>query len=746
MRRSEKVPSGGSTAGEADSKLGDVKIEGMLAHLEIEPTLRGHWLEEHLREVGVLAARFAQEFGAGELANVAGRWHDIGKYSPDFQYRIRSENGVDAHIENRNKVLRDHATAGATLAFEREDWAEEVRWALALVIAGHHCSKPVHLSKARAGGLPKELEKLSTPAVPQALQTADRLAKEMAVRMLYSALCDADFLDTESFYDQSKSELRRDWPSIESLGETLQRRMAEFESGAVKSRVNDLRSSIRKQCLNRVGDAPGFFSLTVPTGGGKTLAAMSFALEHARLHSLRRVVVAIPFTSIIEQNADVYRRYLGEDAVLEHHSALEPTSDASETARTRIASENWDAPVIVTTTVQLLESLFSNRSSACRKLHRLANSVIILDEAQSLPVCLLGPTLDGLKTLVRDYGATIVFSTATQPAFKQSSKRSWGIAKMRELVDSPASLFQQLERVKIEWPNDVNNKTSWESLADELCHHDNVLVVVHRRNDARVVTELLDERLSDQSTIHLSALMTAAHRSEVLAELKKRKSRGEPSRLVATQLVEAGVDLDFPIVYRALAGLDSIAQAAGRCNREGQLAGLGTVKVFVAPTEPPKGILQVSVKATRELLSQGPLRIDDPRDFETYFSTVYRSVDVDKKGIQALRERFNFPKVAENYRIIENDWSAPLVIATGEAKEAIEHLKMVGATRDTLRKLQRHTVNVPKKLVDVWRAQGHVERVEPVDLLTDPTAYSWRFGLLLNRVGISDAASLIVDE
>jgi CRISPR-associated endonuclease/helicase Cas3 len=721
-----------------------------LAHLTEDG--RAHALEAHLESVGDLAERFASAFASGSVAHLAGRWHDLGKYSPAFQRMIREENGFEAHIEVENEAPRDHSTAGAVHAFRQTGIDKDVAAALAFVIAGHHAGladsdqlkrrlreRAELLEHAITGGAPRHVMAgiADRPAwLPAASDLGARRRLEFWTRMVFSALCDADFLDTEAFYDAMRPELRRGWPEIGELRARLDRYMSGKEQAAVRTPVNEVRAEIRRAAQAAAASPPGAFSFTVPTGGGKTLAAMTFALAHGEIHGHRRVVVAIPYTSIIEQNADVYREALGYDAVLEHHSALDPEN---ETPKSRVASENWDAPVIVTTTVQLLESLLAARPSRCRKLHRLARSVIVLDEAQTLPPSLLLPIVEVLALLVRDYGATVVISTATQPVLGRSSIVSTGFEHVHEIVPQELRLFERLRRVSIRWPRSLE-PVSYDSVADELVRERDVLAIVHRRIDAHLLCELIDARIGEPSTLHLSALMCPQHRAEVLDRIRIARARGESMRLVATQVVEAGVDLDFPVVYRALAGADSIAQAAGRCNREGRMTKLGEVRVFVAPTSPPQGVLQTALGVTRAMLSRGPMSLDDPNVFRDFFSKLYRSVDRDAKAIQGDREQLRFREVARKARLVEDGWSESLVVPYGKSLTVVAELSLRGPSRLLLRRLQRFTISVPRKLVDGWRSRSFVSDVAGIPVLTsDPAAYDARFGLVCDRVGRFDA-------
>ena len=740
-----------------------------LAHLD--DARRPHSLREHLHEVAAGASRFAEAFQAGELAYLAGLWHDLGKYSGGFQRMIREEHGIDAHIEGDTSGPRDHSTAGAIHIKEK---LGPVGFMLAFAIAGHHAGMPdkkdleVRLLQADKRKLYADVLDRAESAIREHVLTSARPPRsqgpagmrlvEMWTRMVFSALCDADFLDTERFFDQQRAAQRGVPVSVSDLHGVLDRFLTNVERGVVASEVNRVRAEVRAVCVAKAEEKPGVFSLTVPTGGGKTLAGLSFALHHAKHHALSRVIVAIPFTSIIEQTAESYRRVfseLGDGVLIEHHSSLDPLK---ETAKNRIASENWDAPIVVTTTVQLFESLFSNRPGACRKLHRLARSVIILDEAQSLPPGLLRPILDALSILVEHFGVTVVFSTATQPTFQKGQLEAKdgelpGFASIREIVPDSVRAFERLRRVKVCWPQD-DVPVTWESLAAEISRESDVLAVVHKRRDARDLCSVLDGLVGGESTLHLSALMCPAHRSAILAEIKRRKKDGVPVRLVSTQLVEAGVDLDFAVVYRALAGLDSLAQAAGRCNREGRLTALGELRVFHAPTKPPRGLLTTALSITEGMLQGGPIDLNDPTIFRTFFRRLYANAPtLDNQEIQSLRQGFCFRKVAESFKLIEDSWSAPLVVPFAISEEhedvvpkLLAELDIAGPSRTRLRSLQRYTVTVNSKDRDVWLAQGYADWVAKTVVALKPeyaAAYHPRFGLCPDRVGAMTAEFLL---
>ncbi|WP_342377076.1 CRISPR-associated endonuclease Cas3'' [Myxococcus stipitatus] len=719
---------------------------------------RPHLLKEHLEAVGRLAAGFAPREDMKVPALATGRWHDLGKYRRHFQNRIREENGFEAHLEPDHGGDRDHSTAGALWALR-----EDLRLLpLAMAIAGHHCGlsdqekfkervrrpeKTAQLQDALAQGIPKDIQ-----ATPSGLTVAPLLKLsphrlEFWTRMLFSTLCDADFLDTEWFFDASRGAERKVEVALAQLADGLRASLDKKQSGAPDTVVNQVRREVLSAVLAAAPSSPGVFSLTVPTGGGKTLTSMAFALEHARVHGHKRVIVAIPYTSIIEQSAAVYREAFGElgHAVIEHHSAVDPLK---ETALNRVASENWDAPVIVTTTVQLLESLFAHRPSACRKLHNIAHSVIVLDEAQTLPPSLLTTILDGLGTLVEDYGCSVVICTATQPALGRRPALPEGFASIRELVPPEVRAFERLRRVRVRWPSS-REPTSYAELAEAVAREQDVLVVVHRRDDARKLCALIDALVGGEGkTLHLSALMCPEHRSVVLEDIKARKRRGEPVRLVATQLVEAGVDLDFAVVYRSMAGMDALGQAAGRCNREGLLAGLGELRVYEAETAPPPGVLRAAMDVTRTLLVQRPdLDLFAPENFRLFFERLYANASRDGKGIQDSRKALQFEAVAGKFKLVEDGWSAPVVVPYAGCEPWLEALKKAGPSRERLRALQRFTVTVPRKVREAWVAREWAQVASDTVVFLGPehrsTAYDPRFGLMPDKVGVLDPGTLI---
>ncbi len=583
-------------------------------------------LDEHCHNVASLASQFARPFKSEEWAKLLGELHDLGKARSSFQSYLFYANGdPDAQYDAAEHA---HSGVGSCLAVQKY---RDGGWILAYVIAGHHAGLPDWIGGETPNGslcvrlseekhvleekqLSTYLKDFSLPSQLPAPPMKFGQGREMAfwIRMLYSCLVDADFLDTEAFMDPDQANGRGGYPELSTLAEMFFKQLDAQQQQAPKTSVNAIRAEIRSACERAALDVPGLFSLTVPTGGGKTLSTMAFAFRHALKYGKRRIIYVIPYTSIIEQTADELRRFLGAENVLEHHSNFDPEK---ETQRSRLASENWDAPVIVTTTVQFFESLYACKSSRCRKLHNIAESVVILDEVQLLPTNLLMPCVWALQDLVSHYGSTIVLSTATQPKLSEN-------LVVREIIPSTLDLYNRMKRTEWTLPEPNASRMSWNEVAEELQKFPQVLCVVNTRRDCRELFELMPP-----GTIHLSASMCGEHRSRVIKQIKLALSSGDPIRVVSTQLVEAGVDIDFPVVYRAFTGLSSIAQSAGRCNREGRLSCPGRVVVFLPPREGPRGVLRYGEYATSDVLRmEDRPSLDAPETFPLYFSKLLERV------------------------------------------------------------------------------------------------------------------------
>ena len=726
-----------------------MKMKFMYAHTPPNGSMRWHLLDVHLLRVASKARNFAQVFNASEIAYLLGLWHDIGKVNPEFQNYLIAQN------EGRQHPSVPHAIWGAALAyriFNQGRWQE-----IALPILGHHAglhdrgeadTKLSHFLQQQPDCLltMKEALKNLNASVPNfKLPVLTQHQREFFIRMTFSALVDADYLDTESHFDPAKAERRGEYPSLGELWEKLQTAQQRIISDSTP--VNRIRHDVYEACLQSAPLPPGLFRLTVPTGGGKTRSGLAFALRHAIENELRRVVVAIPYTSITTQTAQTYRDILGEDALLEHHSAIPLPDDTNDRQdqdymRRKLASENWDAPLIVTTTVQLFESLFANHPGKVRKLHRLARAVIVLDEVQTLPPELLAPTLDVLKLLATPvetggYGSTVVLCTATQPAFEDSRwLEAFQGTEIQEIVPDYRRHFAELEQLGRVSYSRRPDKMEWHELAEEIRQREQILVVLNTRKNALA---LLDALGKAPNVFHLSTLLCGAHRQSVLAEIKTRLdlNNPQPVLLISTQVVEAGVDLDFPEVWRATGPLDRIVQAAGRCNREG-LRATGKVVIF-DPIEggAPRGPYKVGMEQARFLLETQPIdRLHDPEIFRDYFKRVFDIVDTDRKRIQSYRAELNYPEVAKRYRLIESD-TVSVVAPYGEGLQRLEDWKTVPTQRNWQR-LQPYLVNLFRH--EIREKQDWLEPITP-DLYVWTGGYDNTLGLF---EGFSDPADLMV--
>lgn len=689
------------------------------SHEGLDPH-RWHALSEHLVNTGTGAASFLATVNCQDLALAAGILHDLGKYTRDFQSRLK---GVG------NRV--NHSTAGAQVAIER--YPGPVGKIIAFCVAGHHAGLANGVNGQRITALRDRLEEtvaqpdpiwrsevtlpdVSPPQIkPRNLETAG-FSAAFLIRMVFSALVDADYLDTEAWFAHvdGYSPARGQHPDLRELQGRLDAHLSNLTACAALTRVNRLRRVVLQHARKMAAESQGVFTLTVPTGGGKTLTSLAFALDHAVRHRLDRVIYVIPFTSIVEQTAAVFRQALrdgendGASYVLEHHSAFDEDRIGQREARDklRLAMENWDAPVVVTTAVQFFESLFANRPSRCRKLHSIANSVIVLDEAQTLPLKLLLPCVSALDELARNWRSTIVMCTATQPALKADDGFVGGFEHVREIAPDPKRLYRDLKRTRIRQAGILDD----EQLRERLSRTGQSLCIVNTRRHAR---ELFETVRDTSGAYHLSTAMCARHRGDVLEEIRQRLRDGRAVRLIATSLIESGVDVDFPVVYRAEAGLESIIQAAGRCNREGK-SGESDVFVFEpAPApgrKPPPEVSQLAGAA------RSVMRLhDDPQSLTAiaqYFKEVYwiKGPQLDAHSIlPQLNERlkrldFPFETVARQFRLIETDM-VPIIVPyvgcldkTDAVRRLISDLQWIERPSGIARALQPYLVSVPRRI------------------------------------------------
>lgn len=706
-----------------------------------------HNLEDHLVKVGKLAGEFAKKFNFEEIGQVTGIWHDLGKYKPEFQERIRIKSGYDEeiHLEGKKAQSVKHAITGAihaTKTYPREGLV------FAFPIAGHHTGlKDLEdLKHSLSDPFEHEAYEKILSEVPQEIADLTNPFQEIAnrfkgmdatllIRMLFSCLIDADRLDTESFMSPEISVQRKNSKisNLQDLSRKLESYLKNLQLITKPSPVNTIRQAVLHAVNSKSSLHPGFYSLTVPTGGGKTLTSLSFALKHACLNNQQRIIYAIPYTSIIEQNSKVFKEILGDENVFEHHSSIE-VEDNKADSKNRLLSENWNHPLIVTTNVQLFESLFSAKTSKVRKIHNITNSVIILDEAQMLPPEYLQPILHLLKELVSYYGVTVVFCTATQPAFGSHKTVSFnfsGIDSIEELAPNPEALHAQLKRVEINYFGE--EPLGWDTLAKRTQEHKSALVIVNRKDDAFELFKQLDG-----DKFHLSTNMCPQHRIDTLKIIKQKLQNGEQVYVVSTQLIEAGVDLDFPVVFRAMSGLDSIAQAAGRCNREGKMPELGKVFIFESAKKSPRGHLLQAETVGRKCLKTivEPLH---PDSFKKYFEELFwikGDKGLDSRNIESMKTKMQFESISDAFKLIDED-TVSLITPYGSGRDLIEELKQQSfLDPNFLKKIQRYTINVRREFYnELLKDSVVVERFGCLAYLDIDSYYSPEFGFRLDSVG-----------
>ncbi|MBM4288720.1 MAG: CRISPR-associated helicase Cas3' [Deltaproteobacteria bacterium] len=702
----------------------------------------GNWheLNEHLLEVASLAASFARPFGAEGMACLAGLLHDLGKINPAFQAYLQ------AQAVGKPYPSTPHSPWGAALAYSllksKNFWPQVI-----LPVYGHHAGlwEPGLMSERlveynrKKPEFIKELQQYLIPLLHQCPQVSKinassltELKMELRIRMIFSALVDADRLNTERHDNPHKSEMRQAGPVLSELWERFAKEHEKRLGSPKATTVNQIRKEVYEACLKKAQGPQGVYRLTVPTGGGKTLSGLAFALKHSLKNGLKRIITAIPYTSIIDQTAQVYRDFLGNGAVLEHHSQVndekyESLSECEDqqSLRLRLAAENWDFPVIVTTTVQLFESLFSNKPGRCRKLHNLAQSVILLDEVQTLPPELLRPTVDVLRTLAEDYKVTVVLSTATQPAWENTPYLKEFQVEVPEIVLEYPRHFAALRRVDYEMhPAPL----TFSDLAREIEDQAQVMVILNTRKDAMTLFQELEK---NEAHYHLSTLLCGAHRKHILAEVKERLKAKQPVRIISTQVVEAGVDLDFPVVYRVIGPLDRIVQAAGRCNREGKLKEKGKVLIIeLADGKAPGGPYQEGLAKAQTLLHQNPVEaLHKPEFYQDYFQRLFHDLNLDKENIQAFRKDLNYPKVAEKYKLIPK-LTSPVVVPYQEAGNLLEEWKAY-PSRETWRRLQPYLVNLYDWEVQKFKKDGNywIEEIMP-GIFQWKGGYDKRLGLV----------------
>ena len=702
----------------------------------------GKWLfqsnEEHQRGVAELASKFAESFDMAQWGRVLGLLHDVGKEKKAFQQHIMKESGYSP--EMRVDGDSSHAFVGGLIAQSVFPQAAAI---LSNIIMGHHrglyddgdWKELLKLDIPAEVSIPSITEQLTIPKKPFSKEDMHHL-----VRMLYSCLVDADFLDTEAFMTPEQSRLRGTKSTMQELCLKLEAHLEKLNDNAPDSEVNRVRRFVQQCCRDQSNGDIDYYSLTVPTGGGKTLSSLLWALRHAVKNDLQRVIIAIPYTSIIVQTAATLKAVFGEENVLEHHSNVEYDDEGNKelTRQLQLATENWDYPIVVTTNVRLFESLFSNKPSQCRKLHNIAKSVVILDEVQTLPLEFLQPIINTFKSLKNVFGTSFLFTTASQPILDGTIRGTnrldqfEALPHIHEIIPAEARLHDKLRRVEL----DINNAPqTYDEVARQIAQHDRVLCIVNTRKDAK---ELFERLPHEGLTLHLSRMMYPAHVRQTIDTIKAalKDENQRIIRVVATQLIEAGVDIDFPVVYRQEAGLDSILQAAGRCNREGKLD-ICKTHVFSLGAEnhlPPGYISQANYA---RLNMVGEFDWFAPGTMRAYFGQLFaRTQSFDKKQIGHLLYKpteMQFQEAAEQFHLIEDETTSIFIQCAG-SRSLLDELLHSGPSYPVIKKLSQYAVSVRKRDFQALNDAGALdEPYQGVYVLNTESMYNDKVGLITDN-------------
>ena len=695
--------------------------------------------EDHCRQVAELAGKFAGEFGMSLWGKALGYLHDKGKEKHAFQEYIQDVNGIVGHT-NYSFQGKQHAIVGALNALEL--YGKSCQNFLANQIAGHHSGLYDYheLDVKLQADFPEDVFPIEEkfPLDRTTFQSSKEDIHHLS-RMLYSCLVDADFLDTEAFMNPESSDLRGGKRSLKELLPLLEKHLVALKAKTDDNEVNRIRDKVQQRCLEMSDSNKGFYSLTVPTGGGKTLSSLLWAMKHAITNGQKRIIIAIPYTSIIVQTAMTLKHIFGQENVLEHHCNVDPEQIRDERLREqiRLATENWDYPIIVTTNVQLFESIFSNKPSDCRKLHNICNSVLILDEVQTLPTDFLQPIVDSLKTYQKLFGISVLFTTASQPILSgliegcNPNVSFQGINKITEIIPDGYKLHDKLRRVELS----VDNKGQrYDDIAAEIAKYDKVLCIVNTRRDAKE----LFERLPEEGRIHLSRMMCPRHLGKAIDKIKAdlKDDKCKVIRVVATQLIEAGVDIDFPVVFRQEAGLDSVLQAAGRCNREGKRDCCTTYVFSLSAEHPlPPGSISDANNARLNMIG-----IEDwfaPETMTNYFEQLYcRKDSFDKKDMKSYLynpRELCFETASKEFHLIEGT-GINVYVNCGDCANLITQLQQQGTSYGLMKKLSQYSVSIRQRDFSELNKAGLVEEiVEGIYFVPDRAQYDENIGLRIDN-------------
>lgn len=709
----------------------------------------GEWIlqdnEAHQNGVAQLASEFASSFDMAKWGRVLGQLHDKGKEQSSFQQYIKKESGYDPSI--RFVGPHQHAFVGGLVAKKKypSQWP-----ILSNAIAGHHrglydCDELLGILNKdipQDVTMPAEITPLSMPALQYQRKDFHHLQ-----RMLFSCLVDADYLDTEAFMQPEQARMRENGKaSMQQLLATLEEHFARLRSNSPDTEVNRIRNYVQTQCREKSNQAIGFYSLTVPTGGGKTLSSLLWALKHAVHNGQKRIIIAIPYTSIITQTAAILKSIFGEENVLEHHSEFDYNEIDRDSIKEslRLATENWDYPIIVTTNVQLFESLFSNRPSHCRKLHNIAKSVIILDEVQTLPLTHLQPIVDSLDTLNRIFNTSILFTTASQPILSgeivgcNPTVHFEALPSITEVIPPEAMLHEKLRRVELSFDN---TPRTYDEIADEIVKHKRILCIVNTRKDAK---ELYDRLPDEGLTLHLSRMMYPEHVKRTIEQIRHALTdpKQEVIRIISTQLIEAGVDIDFPVVFRQEAGLDSVLQAAGRCNREGKMPNKGKAWVFSirGSNQLPPGYISHANDARLGMGNDHDWFA--PESMTLYFKQLQsRNETFDAPQMKSLlyNKPLQFEEASKVFHLIDDN-TTPVVVKCDESQPLIENLEQFGPSYGLMKKLRRYSVNI--RMYDLVKLSdsGAISRLDDDSdiFILNPGFYNEKTGLTFENEWINE--------